>query len=344
MKVLATAAAISALAVAGCGSSSDSGGGGGSGGSGGGGGGGGGGKKLKIAILLPGSASDQGYNADGKRTAEALKKDLGAEVTFTEAVQIPNQTEVYRQYASQGNDLVIGWGTQFTEGAVAAAKEFPKVKFLVINATAKNGTNLASMDTKIEQWQFFAGYVAAKMSKNGVVGFVGGQCFPATAANEHGSEAGAKYANPKVKFIGQFTGDFEDPTKAKTTASAIIDQGATALTGNVNNGWAGIYDAAKSKGNIPIVTEWADNHTQAPEVIASSVLKSQSKFIVQIAKTVQDGTFKGEMTLFPLPKDWGPVIAKTDLLPDKIYKEALALQDKVVSGEIQVKRDETCPK
>jgi basic membrane protein A len=337
MKVLATAVAVGALAVAGCGS--DDGGGGGSSG-----GGGGGGKKLKVAILLPGSASDQGYNADGKRTAEALKKELGAEVTFTEAVQIPNQTDVYRQYASQGNDLVIGWGTQFTEGAVAAAKEFPKVKFFVVNATAKNGTNLGSMDTKIEQWQFFAGFIAAKMSKNGTVGFVGGQCFPATAANLHGTEQGAKYANPKVKFLSQFTGDFEDPTKAKTTASAFIDQGATALTGNVNNGWAGIYDAAKAGGNLPIVTEWADNHTQAPDVIASSVLKSQSKFIVQIAKSVQDGTFKGDMTLFPLPKDWGPVISDTDLLPDDIYKEAIALQDKVASGEIKVKRDETCPK
>jgi basic membrane protein A len=339
MKVLATAAAVGALAVVGCGSSNDGGSGGGNAGA-----DSGGKKKLKIAILLPGSANDQGYNADGKRTAEALKKELGAEVTFTEAVQIPNQTDVYRQYASQGNDLVIGWGTQFTEGAVAGAKEFPNVKFLVINATAKNGTNLASMDTKIEQWQFFAGFVAEKMSKNGTVGFVGGQCFPATAANMHGSEQGAKYANPKAKFIGQFTGDFEDPTKAKTTASAIIDQGATAMTGNVNNGWAGIYDAAKAKGNVPLVTEWADNHTLAPEVIASSVLKSQSKFIVQIAKTVQDGTFKGEMTMFPLPKDWGPVIAKTDLLPEKIYNEAIALQDKVASGEIEVKRDESCPK
>jgi basic membrane lipoprotein Med (substrate-binding protein (PBP1-ABC) superfamily) len=306
--------------------------------------GGGAGKKLKIAILLPGSASDQGYNADGKRTAEALKTQLGADVTFTEAVPIPNQTDVYRQYASQGNDLVIGWGTQFTEGAVAAAKEFPKVKFLVVNATAKNGTNLASMDTKIEQWQFFAGYVAAKLAKNGVVGFVGGQCFPATAANMYGTKAGAEYANPHVKFIGQFTGDFEDPTKAKTTASAIIDQGATALTGNVNNGWAGIYQAAKEKGNIPVVTEWADNHAQAPQVIASSVLKSQSKFIVGIAKTVQDGTFKGVMTMFPLPADWGPAISNTALLPDAIYNKAIALQAKVASGAIKVKRNETCPK
>ena len=73
-------------------------------------GGRGGGEAARSRSCCPAASSDQGYNADGKRTADALKKELGADVTFTEAVAIPNQTDVYRQYASQGYDLVIGWG------------------------------------------------------------------------------------------------------------------------------------------------------------------------------------------------------------------------------------------
>ena len=65
-----------------------------------------------------------------------MTSELGAEVTVTENVQIPNQTDVYRQFAAQGYDLVIGWGGQFTDGAVAAAEEFPDVKFLVVNSGA----------------------------------------------------------------------------------------------------------------------------------------------------------------------------------------------------------------
>ncbi|MBK5232131.1 MAG: BMP family protein [Thermoleophilia bacterium] len=297
---------------------------------------------FKVAMLTPGPTSDQGYNADAQRSADEIEKQTGAQVELTESVPVANQTDIYRQFASQGYNLVIGWGGQFTDGAVAAADEFPDTQFLVANSNVGNDKNLSSMDTAIEQWQFFAGYVAAKLSKTGTVGWIGGQCFPATAANLHGTEEGAKYADPQVKFLSKFTNDFEDPTKAESAATAMIDQGAGAITGNLNSGWPGVYAAAKTN-DVPLVTEWIDNSDQAPEVIASSLLKSQAKFVAQLAKEAQDGKLKGEFHKFKLPEDWGPIVTETDLMPKGLYDEVLKLQDKVASGEIKVKHDETCP-
>ena len=297
---------------------------------------------LQVAIILPGSVQDQGYNADGQRAAELMQAELGAEVTVTENVQIPNQTDVYRQFAAQGYDLVIGWGGQFTDGAVAAAGEFPDVKFLVVNSGASNGSNLASMDTAIEQWQFLAGFLLGRLSESGTVGWVGGLCFPATAANLHGTEQGALFANPDIQFLSTFTGDFEDPTKAQQAAEAMIEQGADALTQNLNNGIFGMIDAAGGAG-APFVSEWVDNSDLAPDVIASSVLKSQARFVTDIARTVQDGTFAGEFIKYDLPADWGPVVSDTDLLPDELYQEALTVQERIAAGEIPVEHDESCP-
>lgn len=298
---------------------------------------------LRVAVILPGSVGDQGYNADGKRAADMIADELGAETTLTENVQVASQTDVYRQYANQGYDLVIGWGGQFTDGAVAAAEEFPDTKFLVVNSGASNGTNLASIDTAIEQWQFLAGFVLARLSESGTVGWVGGLCFPATAANLHGTEQGAKYADPDIEFLSTFTGDFEDPTKARDAAQAMLDQGADTLTQNLNNGVFGLIEAAGANGDAPLVTEWVDNSELAPEVIASSVLKSQARFVTEIARTVQDGTFAGEFTKFELPDDWGPGISDTDLLDDELYQEVLEIQDKISNGEITPEHDETCP-
>ena len=301
----------------------------------------GGSEPLRVALLLPGTVNDQGYNGDGKRAADAMKKELGADVTLTESVAVPNQTDVYRQYANQGYDLVIGWGGQFTDGAVTAAEEFQDTKFLVVNSNAENGRNLASMDTAIEQWQFFAGYVAARLSKDGTVGWVGGQCFPATAANLHGTEQGAEYADAQVKST--FTGDFEDPTKARQAGTALVEDGADVLTGNLNNGYRGLIQAAEGANDLPLVTEWTDNSDLAPDVIASSVLKSQARFVVEIAKAAADGKFEGKFYKFGLPEDWGPVVSDTDLLPDDVYQDALDLQKRVASGEIKVEHDEKCP-
>ncbi len=301
-------------------------------------------KALRVAILLPGTVTDQGYNADGKRAADTIKQQLGATAVFTEGVSVPGQADIYRQYATQGYDLVIGWGGQFTDGAVAVAKEFPKVKFLVVNSGVSNGSNLASLDTNVEQWQFLGGYVVAKLSKSGVVGWVGGQCFPATAANLHGTEQGAKFANPNIRFLSTFTGDFEDPTKAQNAARAMIGQGADVLTGNLNNGWFGIFQAARAAGNRPVITEWTDNHSLAADVIAASILKSQARFVVATAKSVQDGTFKGAHVQDSLPPDWGPAISKTDLLPNDLYQAVLGVQSKISSGDVKPQHDETCPK
>jgi basic membrane protein A len=300
---------------------------------------------LKIGILLPGSVTDGGYNADGGHAAEALRSVLKADVKVTEGVPIANQADVYRQFATGGYTLVIGWGGQFTDGAVQVAEEFPNTKFLVVNAVAENGKNLASLDTKVEHWQYLAGYVTAKLSKSGVIGWVGGQCFPATAANLHAVEQGAKAANPNIKVIGTFTGDFEDPIKAQQTAQAMIDTGkADALTANLNSGFFGVFKAAQSNGKVKVVTEWMDNRELAPTVIASSILKAQAPFIVEVSKAVADGTFQGKHYEFGLTKDWGPVMTKTDLLPEDIYKSALAVQDDIITGKVTPVHDTACPK
>jgi basic membrane protein A len=299
-------------------------------------------KPLKVAVLLPGSTSDNGYNADGGNAAAALREGLKAEVQVSENVPVASQSDLYRQYAASGYDLVIGWGGQFTDGAVQVADEFPDVKFLVVNSGVENGKNLASLDTNIADWHFIGGFVTAKLSKSGTIAWIGGMCFPPTAANLHGVEQGAKYANPDIKILSTFTGDFEDPTKAQQTAQGMIDTGADAITGNVNNAWFGIFKAASSK-KIPLVTEWSDNHKLAPNVVASSIQKSQAKFVTEVAKTVADGKFEGKHHQFGLPDDWGPVMTKTDLLPQEIYDAALEVQKKIVAGEIKPVHDTACP-
>ncbi|HEU5279997.1 MAG TPA: BMP family protein [Gaiellaceae bacterium] len=302
------------------------------------------GKTFKVALLLPGSITDHGYNADGKRTADAIKKQLKAQVTYTQGVSIPNQADVYRRYASRGYDLVIGWGGQFTDGAVQVAREFPKVKFLIVNSNATNGKNLAAYDQEPTPYEFLGGYILAKMSKTHVIGYIGAQCFPGTAKTFHGFEQGVKYGDPKAKLLKTFTQDFEDPTKAQQATQALIDAKADGLSGNLNNAWFGVFKAANdARPRARVVTEWSDNHTLAPKVIVSSVLKSQTRFVVQVARTALNGKWKGKFYLFGLPKNYGPAISKTSLLPAALYKQALKVQQKLSAKKIKYKVDTSCP-
>lgn len=335
---------ISAALIAGCGSSSSTSSSAGSSGSSGS-SGGGSAKGFKVAILLPGSISDRTYNADGQTTANAIKSQLGIPVTVVQSVAVPNAPNVYSQLASQGYNLVIGWGGQFADATSSPAAQFPKTQFLVVNGENSNGSNVSSMDEDIEQWQFIGGYVGGLLTKSNVVGWVGGQCFPATAAQLNGTRQGVLYADPHAKFVSTFTGDFEDPTKAQQAAQAMIGQGADVLLDNLNNGTFGLIKAAQSASNkAKLILEWSDNSALAPSAIASDVLKSQASLVVPLVKKAQNGGLGGKHYQYPLPKNWGPAVVKTALLPASIYQKALNVEQKVASGQIKVQRITSCPK
>lgn len=298
---------------------------------------------LKIAILLDGETSDRGFNATGEQAVNMLIEEYGADATYTESVNVAQSVDIFRQYAQQGYDLVVGWGGQFSDGAATAAEEFPDTYFLAVSGSVENGSNLASYDTAIEDWQFLAGYVLAKMSKTGIVGQVSGQCYPSTAANQNGTRDGALYANPDIEWLATYTGDFTDPTKAQQAAQAMIDAGADGLTTNLNDAVWGVVQAAEDSGDVFVMTEWFDNSEIAPDVIGAALNKTYAPFLANKVDEIIAGEWKGDHQRFGLVEDWGPGVFKTDLLPQDVYDEVLEIQDKIVSGEIDVERDETCP-
>jgi basic membrane lipoprotein Med (substrate-binding protein (PBP1-ABC) superfamily) len=300
-------------------------------------------EQLRVALLLPGETTDRGFNATGEMAADLIEEEYGADVAFTESVNPANQADVYRQYANQGYDLIIGWGGQFTDGAVEVAEEFADTYFLVVSSGASNGSNLASYDTAIEDWQFLAGYLMARLSETGVVGQVSGQCFPSTAANQNGTRDGALYANPDIEWLATYTGDFEDPTAAQQAAQAMIDEGADVLHTNLNQAVFGVVQAAQDADGVLVVTEWLDNSDTAPDVIVSTLNKSYARFVLNKVEELVNGEWQGVNERFPLPDDWGPGVFDTDLLPDDLYEEVIEVQEQVASGEIEVERDETCP-
>lgn len=291
---------------------------------------------FKVAVLLPGSIQDYGYNQMGKRALDMIEKELGVETVYTENVPVANQLDVYREYAAQGYDLVVGWGGQFTDGAIQVSGDFPDTDFLIVNGGNSNGTNLGSMDPNVHEWAYIGGYLMGRLSKSGVIGFVGGMCFPATVKNLDGIEQGAKKANPDIKVLYTWTGSFEDPIKAKQASESMIEQGADVLTGNLNAGWFGVFKAAKEAGNIPCVTEWVDNRDLAPEVVVSSILKDQARFVVDFARGSKNGTFPAEFRADKLTPEMGPAILKTDRIPSDVYDAAMKIQDQLMKGEITV--------
>src|SRR3546814_1846177 len=80
------------------------------------------------------------------------------------------------------------------------------------------------------------------------VSYVGGLEIPAIVNTGKEFGKGALYINPKIKYIENYTGDFDDVAKAKEATLAAIAQGADIHYHILNLGLRGMEQAAREKG------------------------------------------------------------------------------------------------
>lgn len=113
------------------------------------------GADLKIAFLLPGPISDQGWNMMAYNALKAAEKEHGAEIAYTERTPVSDFEEIFRGYAQAGYDIIMGHGFQFGDTAKKVAKEFSNTVFIVTSTDISQGPNLASFVQMIPKLVLF---------------------------------------------------------------------------------------------------------------------------------------------------------------------------------------------
>jgi basic membrane protein A len=216
---------------------------------------------LKVGVLLPGSRSDKGWMESGYDGVAAAQKEYGAKIQLQmiENINYADMEQALTNLAAK-NDLVIGIGGQTQAALLKIAKRFPKKKFTVVGGNqGESAANVAGYDVKQAQIAFVAGATAAMLTKSGVVSYVGGMELPSivNAGKEFGN--GARYINPKIKFIDNYTGDFDN-----------IAQGAVIHYHILNLGLRGMEQAAKEK-HTHIIGSYSDRCGSDPMYVAYSI-------------------------------------------------------------------------
>ena len=227
---------------------------------------------ARIGILIPGSKSDKGWMESGYDGLVAAQKAHGdkIKVQMIENINYADMEQALTNLASK-NQLVIGVGGQTQAAVMKIAKRFPKTKFSIVGGNkGESLPNVAGYDVKQAEIAFVAGAAAAMLSKNGAVSYVGGMEIPSivNAGKEFGK--GAAYINPKIKYVENYTGDFDDVAKSKEATLAAIAQGADVHYHILNLGLRGMEQAAKEKGT-KIIGSYTDRCGTDPLYVAYSI-------------------------------------------------------------------------
>jgi basic membrane protein A len=309
---------------------------------------GGGAKSLKVGLAYDiGGRGDQSFNDSAAAGLDKAKTDLG--VTSQEAEATSGEAESakedrLRTLAQAGYSPIVAVGFAYATSLTKVAKEFPEIKFAIIDSTDAKADNISNLVFAENEGSFLVGAAAALKSKKANIGFVGGVQTPLIAKFEAGYDAGAKAVNPKItvqkKYLTQPPdfGGFNDPAKGKTAAQGMLDGGADVIYHAAGGSGSGVFEAAKAGGALAIGVDSDQAKTAAPavrDVVLTSMVKKVDVAVYDFVKSVQDGSVKPGEQVYDL-KRGGVDYATTGGKVDDIKAKLDAYKQQIIDGKITV--------
>jgi basic membrane protein A len=290
---------------------------------------------VKVALVMPGSIADQGYNAAAYAGLMAIEENLGAEVAYTEMVPIAEYEEAFRNYAAEGYDIVIGHGFEFGDPIEVVAPEFPDTSFLVVNGIVA-GPNYASLLHQNHETAWVCGYIAARMSETNKLAAIGGFAYPVIVQQLEAYRLGAESVNPDIEVTIAYLDSWDDIALGKEAALAQISAGADCIFHVADAAGIGVIQACEEEGVRAIGFAY-DQNELAPDTVITSTIIDYPEMLTAAVQDIQEGTFQFD-TIHLYGLDTG-VIRVADyhgLVPEDIAAEAEEVQQKIIDGEIEV--------
>jgi basic membrane protein A len=206
--------------------------------------------------------------------------------------------------------------------------------------------NLTCISYKQNEGSYLAGYVAGKMTESNVVGFIGGMDIPVINDFYAGYAQGAKDANPDVKVVKNYTGDWSDTNLGAECGQALAAQGADIIFCCGGGSGTGAILKAEELG-IKCIGVDQDMRITMPDYadyIICSMIKdigaSIEGLVTAVAEDPEANWTGGEVFFAGMGEGYvGAAFGGEDqevLVPQEIIDELAPIKEKVVNGELVV--------
>ena len=303
-----------------------------------------------------GGINDRSFNAAAWAGMQAAKaKNGNIKVDYTQSGAEADYGPNLNGYVQQKCDLIVAVGGLMGKATGEAATANPSQKFAIVDAKI-DSKNVFSMQFDTAQAAFLAGYLAAGMSKSGVVGTYGGLKIPPVTIFMDGFVDGvAQYNKIKSKNVkvlgwdkatqnGSFAGSFTDQNGGKRLSDQFVAQKADVImpvAGGTGLGTAA--GAQQSNGAYTVI--WVDQDgcvsaQQYCSVFLSTVVKNISDAVRDAVLKAADGTLEGGGGSTGTLANNGVQLAQfhemDSKVPADLKSELEQLKADVVSGKVQV--------
>ncbi len=294
---------------------------------------------MKVGLLTPGSVNDNGWNAIAYEGLQQIHRQLGAQISYQETKTPAEFEEGFQSYGAKGFDLAFGHGFEFQDAALKAGAQYPKTVFITTSGKSV-APNVSPMVFELEQATYLLGIIAARESKSGKAGLVGGIKLPSIDSTFLAFKAGAHSVNPRFEVKEVYTGNFDDLGAARLATLSLINAGCDFIFHQANEAGRGVFQACTER-KVRCFGSNKNQNDLAPDVIVASAVLDVPKAFVYMAKLVRDKQFRPQVYWLGM-KEGIVSLAWNDRLEPTIspatVEEVADVEKQIRDGKLEVPR------
>jgi len=299
-------------------------------------------EEISPAVVFDmGGKFDKSFNQGVNDGVQRFKEETGIEYREFEVTNETQREQAIRRMAQRGADPILGIGFAQAGPIETVAKEFPDVRFTLIDGVV-DLPNVQSVVFKEHEGSFLVGVMAAMASESDMVGFVGGMDIPLIRRFACGYEQGAKHADAAVDVVQNMTGTtpsaWNDPGRGSELAKGQFDRGVDVVYAAAGGTGVGVYQAAADGGKLAIGVDSNQNYLQ-PGTMLTSMLKRVDVAAYDSFMSAMQGTWEPGMKVLGLAED-GVGYAMDENNESLVDADMLAAVDEaraaIVAGDIVV--------
>ncbi len=292
-------------------------------------------KVVKAAFVYLGTANDHGWTNAHDNGRKYLEQQLGSQVQTAFTENVPEAAEsqrVFEDYAQKGFDVIYGTSFGYMDFMLAAAKNFPKVKF-EHNTGFKTAPNMGTYGAAQEDARYVAGILSGKMTKSNTLGFIAPFPIPEVIRDLNSWAKGVKSVNPQAKIRVVWINTWFDPPKETTAANSLLDLGADVMASVTDSPAMAQAAAAKKKYSVGSDT---DQTSYAPDFMLASAYWNWGIHYTKSVKAVLAGTWKPEQPFYHMKDGVSLITPPAKFIPADIAKAATDVADQIKAGTFDI--------
>jgi basic membrane protein A len=253
-----------------------------------------------IAVVYNGSNQDAGFNQlifegirsfEQQRQLKLLVLDDRLEKVFKGS---PLEESLSKAIPGGVDSIVLAGAVDFDQAVTELARLYPQIRMIAIDGTQEAG-NVQTVSFRFPEASYLAGIVAARSTRSGTIGFVGGLNSAGIRAFGCAFAQGALAARADVRVLGRMIGNdnaaFSNLEGGRGMARELLADGADVVFAAAGGSGLGVLEVVAAAGVYGIGVD-ANQNGLFPGRILTSVQKRMDVAVYTSLVVLEDGTWE----------------------------------------------------